>query len=183
MLLIANCPLRSNHHSKKPNPNWWFRGTIISNRNTDMPGIFICYRRDDASPYAGRLYDHISARFGSQRVFMDIDTIRPGDDFVQVISGRVAACDALIAVIGKNWLSCVNSQLPRSQLPRSRCLGVGIWKSMLLKRNERHRVVGVHRDHQLVRAGVVAHRRRVRNVLRDGARLPGPDGCATRHQV
>jgi hypothetical protein len=75
-----------------------------------MPGVFICYRREDASPYAGRLYDHISARFGAQRVFMDIDTIRPGDDFVQVISDRVAACDALIAVIGKNWLSCVNSR-------------------------------------------------------------------------
>jgi hypothetical protein len=75
-----------------------------------MPGVFICYRREDASPYAGRLYDHLSARFGAQRVFMDLDTIRPGDDFVQVISARVAACDALIAVIGKNWLSCVNSR-------------------------------------------------------------------------
>ena len=72
--------------------------------NRGMPGIFICYRRDDASPYAGRLYDHLSARFGAQRVFMDIDTIRPGDDFVQVISDRVAACDALIAVIGRRWL-------------------------------------------------------------------------------
>jgi hypothetical protein len=75
-----------------------------------MPGVFICYRREDASPYAGRLYDHISARFGAQRVFMDIDTIRPGDDFVQAMSDRVAACDVLIAVIGKNWLSCVNSR-------------------------------------------------------------------------
>jgi TIR domain-containing protein len=70
-----------------------------------MPGIFICYRRDDTSPYAGRLYDHLSARFGPDRVFMDIDTIRPGDDFVQVISDRVAACDVLIAVIGKRWLA------------------------------------------------------------------------------
>lgn len=70
-----------------------------------MPGIFICYRRDDTSPYAGRLYDHLSARFGADRVFMDIDTIRPGDDFVQVISDRVAACDVLIAVIGRRWLA------------------------------------------------------------------------------
>src|SRR5258708_22850703 len=75
-----------------------------------MPGVVICYRREDASPYAGRLYDHVSARFGTERVFMDIDTIRRGDDFVQVISDRVAACDALIAVIGKNWLSCRDSR-------------------------------------------------------------------------
>src|SRR5690348_2734818 len=75
-----------------------------------MPGIFICYRREDASPYAGRIYDHLSARFGAQRVFMDIDTIRPGDDFVQVISEKVAACDALIAVIGKRWLTSADSR-------------------------------------------------------------------------
>jgi hypothetical protein len=75
-----------------------------------MPGIFICYRREDASPYAGRIYDHLSARFGAQRVFMDIDTIRPGDDFVQVISEKVAACDALIAVIGKRWLTSADAR-------------------------------------------------------------------------
>src|SRR5260370_26838553 len=75
-----------------------------------MPGVFICSRREDASLHAGRLYDHVSARFGAERVFMDIDTIRPGDDFVQVISDRIAGCDALIAVIGKNWLSCRDSR-------------------------------------------------------------------------
>ncbi len=75
-----------------------------------MPSIFISYRREDASPYAGRLYDHLSARFGADRVFMDIDTIRPGDDFVQVISDRVAACDVLIAIIGKRWASCVDAR-------------------------------------------------------------------------
>ncbi|HLH00022.1 MAG TPA: toll/interleukin-1 receptor domain-containing protein, partial [Bryobacteraceae bacterium] len=75
-----------------------------------MPSIFISYRREDTSPYAGRLYDHLSARFGADRVFMDLDTIRPGDDFVQVISDRVAACDVLIAVIRKRWLGTVDSQ-------------------------------------------------------------------------
>jgi hypothetical protein len=74
-----------------------------------MLGVFICYRRDDSSAYAGRLYDHLCARFGAERVFMDVDTIRPGDDFVQVISDRVAACDTVIAVIGRRWLSSVDS--------------------------------------------------------------------------
>ncbi len=75
-----------------------------------MPGIFISYRREDTSPYAGRLYDHLSAHFGADRVFMDLDTIRPGDDFVQVISDRVASCDVLIALIGKQWVHTVNSR-------------------------------------------------------------------------
>jgi len=70
-----------------------------------MPGVFISYRREDSAAYAGRLYDHLAARFGADRVFMDIDTIRPGDDFVKVISDKVAACEVLIAVIGKRWLT------------------------------------------------------------------------------
>jgi TIR domain len=75
-----------------------------------MPGIFISYRREDTSPYAGRLYDHLSAHFGADRVFMDLDTIRPGDDFVQVISDKVGACDVLIALIGAQWVRSVNAR-------------------------------------------------------------------------
>jgi TIR domain-containing protein len=44
--------------------------------------IFISYRRDDASYAAGRLYDHLVARFP---IFMDVDTIKPGADFVEAI--------------------------------------------------------------------------------------------------
>lgn len=73
-------------------------------------GIFISYRREDSSAYAGRLYDHLCARFGAERVFMDVDTIKPGEDFVQVFSDRVAGCDAVIAVIGKKWLASADSQ-------------------------------------------------------------------------
>jgi hypothetical protein len=74
-----------------------------------MPGVFISYRRDDSSAYAGRLYDHLCTRFGPERVFMDVDTIRPGEDFVQAISDRVASCDALIVVIGRRWLTSADA--------------------------------------------------------------------------
>ena len=40
-----------------------------------MDGIFISYRRDDASGYAGRLYDRLVAQFGAHRVFMDVEGI------------------------------------------------------------------------------------------------------------
>ena len=65
--------------------------------------IFICYRREDSIAYAGRLYDRLSSHFGKNRVFMDIDTIQPGEDFIEILEQRVGACDALIAVIGKQW--------------------------------------------------------------------------------
>jgi outer membrane protein assembly factor BamB len=83
-----------------------------------MPGIFISYRRDDSAGYAGRLYDALASEFGKRRVFMDVNAIQPGEDFVQLIQERVAACDYLIAVIGRNWLKSVDDKgLPRLQNP------------------------------------------------------------------
>ena len=70
-----------------------------------MSGIFISYRREDTSPEAGRLYDRLAGHFGKDQVFMDIDTIRPGVDFVEVINDSVASCEVLIAVVGKQWLT------------------------------------------------------------------------------
>jgi hypothetical protein len=75
-----------------------------------MPDIFISYRRDDTSGYAGRLYDQISAHFGKDHVFMDVADIEPGSDFVQVLEEKVGSCDALLALIGKNWLTSIDDQ-------------------------------------------------------------------------
>ncbi len=75
-----------------------------------MPDIFISYRRDDTSGYAGRLYDQVSAHFGEEHVFMDVADIGPGSDFVTVIEQKVGTCDALIALIGKNWLTLKDDQ-------------------------------------------------------------------------
>ena len=70
-----------------------------------MPRVLLSYRREDSAPYAGRLYDHLSEQFGRDNVFMDVTTIRPGQDFFTAIEQSVTACDALVAVIGKGWLS------------------------------------------------------------------------------
>ena len=69
-----------------------------------MPKIFISYRRSDSATSAGRIYDRLEGRFGPGQVFMDVDTIRPGLDFVDVVQAAVGSCDALIAVIGSEWL-------------------------------------------------------------------------------
>ena len=98
-----------------------------------MPDVFISYRREDTSGYAGRLYDQISARFGAEHVFMDVTTIEPGSDFVEVIEQRVGACDALIALIGKNWLASKDEQ-NRVRLGRSEDF-VSVEITAALKRN------------------------------------------------
>jgi hypothetical protein len=66
-------------------------------------GIFISYRREDASPQAGRLYDHLSNRFGEDRVFMDIDSIAIGTDFARAIVEAVSGCSILLALVGRHW--------------------------------------------------------------------------------
>ena len=70
-----------------------------------MPGIFICYRRDDSAGFAGRLYDGLTKHFGRNMVFMDVDDIQPGVNFVDVIQGVVARSRAVVVVIGKQWLN------------------------------------------------------------------------------
>jgi hypothetical protein len=78
-------------------------------------GIFICYRRDDAEGYAGRIYDRLHARFPG-RVFMDVTGINPGADFNRVIQDTVGSCHVLLAIIGKQWLTISDSTTkPRIQ--------------------------------------------------------------------
>lgn len=68
-----------------------------------MAKIFLSYRRDDSAGYTGRIFDHLSARFGSGRVFMDVDGIDAGENFPKVIEASIASCDTVVAVIGKRW--------------------------------------------------------------------------------
>lgn len=68
-----------------------------------MDGIFISYRRDDSAGYAGRLYDRLATHFGPQRVFMDVEGIEPGADFVNAIEEAVSSCQVLIVLIGDEW--------------------------------------------------------------------------------
>lgn len=68
-------------------------------------GIFISYRRRDTAPYAGRLRDWLSDRFGQDRVFMDVYSIKPGSDFTESITLAVGACEVLLALIGPRWIT------------------------------------------------------------------------------
>src|SRR5688500_16574002 len=66
--------------------------------------IFINYRRQDAIGTAGRLYDRLAQAFGRDKLFMDVDHIPAGIDFVGYLESQVAACDVFLVVIGPNWL-------------------------------------------------------------------------------
>ena len=50
------------------------------------------------------------SHFGADQVFMDVDDIPPGADFASHIDAKVGSCDAMIVVIGKEWLSARNAE-------------------------------------------------------------------------
>ena len=54
---------------------------------------------------AGRLRDALSHHFGAEQVFRDIDSVAPGQRFPRVIEQEVGSCDAVLALIGPDWLS------------------------------------------------------------------------------
>lgn len=77
-----------------------------------MANIFISYRREDSGGHAGRLCDRLTARFGSARVFMDLQDVGPGQNFAQSIDEMIATCDCVIAVIGPRWLEAIRRRAP-----------------------------------------------------------------------
>lgn len=74
-----------------------------------MSDIFISYRRSDNSHAAGRLHDALRAHLPAERIFMDVDFIPPGADFVEVLEEKVSACKVLLAVIGQGWLQAADA--------------------------------------------------------------------------
>jgi TIR domain len=70
--------------------------------------LFISYRRADARGVAGRLGDTLGAYFGDKRVFRDIEDIAGGADFGDAINQNLQSADAVIVLIGPEWLTIKN---------------------------------------------------------------------------
>jgi TIR domain-containing protein len=64
--------------------------------------IFISYRRADTAGHAGRLSADLTRLLGP-RVFMDVSSIAPGDEFERVIDEQLRSCGAVLAIIGPEW--------------------------------------------------------------------------------
>jgi hypothetical protein len=69
----------------------------------DTKGIFISYRRGDATAYAGWLAETLGNLYGKPNVFRDIDTVVAGRDFVVAIERALEACAVMLVVIGRDW--------------------------------------------------------------------------------
>ncbi len=70
--------------------------------------LFINYRREDTDDLAGRIHDRLSSEFGTENIFKDVDSIRPGQNWKAILEQAVGNCDIVLALIGKNWTKCVD---------------------------------------------------------------------------
>ena len=54
-------------------------------------GIFISYRRSDSKSEARSICQRLERTFGKGKVFIDVNSIRPGEDFQSVLKEDVNA--------------------------------------------------------------------------------------------
>jgi hypothetical protein len=74
-----------------------------------MAGVFISYRREDTSGEASHLAADLGDALGNRQVFIDVDTIGPGVDYVKRIDGALTECEVVLVLIGDRWLSVTDS--------------------------------------------------------------------------
>ena len=72
--------------------------------------IFVSYRRDDTAPFAISIAQYLENRFGKDRVFLDVDRLRAGEDFPSVLKRKLADCAVVLAIIGPNWLDAMEQR-------------------------------------------------------------------------
>ena len=68
-----------------------------------MTEIFISYRRDDVPGQVGRLYGRLADHYGDDCVFMDVESLIPGQRFEKVILERIAEAKVMLVVMGTGW--------------------------------------------------------------------------------
>ncbi|HEX4410791.1 MAG TPA: toll/interleukin-1 receptor domain-containing protein [Xanthobacteraceae bacterium] len=72
-------------------------------------GIFISYRRLDSKSEARSICQRLEKAFGKRKVFIDVDSIRPGEDFQSVLKNDLEQCSVMLAVIGPRWLELLKT--------------------------------------------------------------------------
>jgi len=73
-----------------------------------MPHIFISYRREDSPANARLLHERLRARFGANRVFMDVDDIGPGEEWRRRLDAEIERATHVIVLIGPRWLGAAD---------------------------------------------------------------------------
>ncbi len=67
--------------------------------------VFISYRRQDTAAAVAHLHHSLGELLGNDRIFRDVDTIQPGENFEAVIQEALRTTSVCLVVIGPSWLT------------------------------------------------------------------------------
>lgn len=70
-----------------------------------MSKIFISYRREDSGMTTKAVYERLSKHFGPENVFLDVNSIPYGADFVRHILAVLDECAVQLVIVGPQWVS------------------------------------------------------------------------------
>jgi hypothetical protein len=74
-----------------------------------LPRVFISYRRDQTKYQARAIHAACLKCLPPDYVFVDIDSIPPGSDFVVILEDWVKQCQIFLALIGPDWVESLDS--------------------------------------------------------------------------
>ncbi len=72
---------------------------------SDIPKIYISYRRGDASGYARLIYERLRESQPDFDLFMDVEAIQIGADWRSMLAKRIESADTVLVLIGHQWLT------------------------------------------------------------------------------
>ena len=75
-----------------------------------MKKAFISYRRQDSPGHVRALHDRLQQHFHPDQIFMDVEDIPLGTDFVTELDKNLQDCVAMLVVIGPDWLDIRSSK-------------------------------------------------------------------------
>lgn len=82
---------------------------LWTRRRSTPARIFVSYRRDDSGGWVQGLHDRLAEHFGDDVVFMDLNDIAPGSDFVATLNRSLKETSVVLVVIGKRWVEIRDS--------------------------------------------------------------------------
>jgi hypothetical protein len=67
--------------------------------------VFISYRRQDTAAATAHLHHSLGEQLGDDKIFRDVDTIQPGQNFETVIQEALRTTSVCLVIIGPSWLT------------------------------------------------------------------------------
>ena len=78
-----------------------------------MLRIGVAYRRADSGATVDRILDRLTAHYGREMIFLDIDDIPAGLDVRQHLDEMMLKTGILLAIVGPEWLDMQNGGIAR----------------------------------------------------------------------